>query len=157
MLASFLAEHFRAPLIDEYAREYLEKLGRPYTPEDVVTIGREQYRRIEAAADTQSGWVIADTELLVISIWLQFKYGMVPPEVELMLKTQPVDFYLLCNIDLPWEEDPLRENPNERQQLFDLYQQRLDSLGFPYHVVSGSGQQRFTNALNILNDLRLSL
>ena len=80
MLASFLAEHLRAPLIDEYAREYLEKLHRPYTPEDVVAIGREQYQRIKSAADTQSGWVIADTELLVISIWLQFKYGMVPPE-----------------------------------------------------------------------------
>ena len=157
MLASFLAEHFRAPLIDEYAREYLEKLGRPYTPEDVVTIGREQYRRIKAAADTQSGWVIADTGLLVISIWLQFKYGMVHPEVESMLKTQPVDFYLLCDIDLPWEEDPLREHPNQRQQLFELYRQRLDALQFKYAVVSGTGNKRFINALNILNDLRLSL
>ncbi|HRZ42793.1 MAG TPA: AAA family ATPase [Bacteroidales bacterium] len=157
LLAGYLAAHFRAPLIGEYAREYMDKLDRPYTQEDVAAIGREQYKRITEASGHHHEWVIADTELLVISIWLEFKYGIQHPEVESMVKTQPVDFYLLCDIDLPWEEDPLRENPNERQQLFDLYRQRLDYLKFPYKIVRGIGSQRFINALNILYDPRLSL
>ena len=31
--------------------------------------------------------------------------------------------------DIPWESDPLRENPYDRIKLFEIYKMELDNLG----------------------------
>jgi nicotinamide riboside kinase len=151
VLAEQLSSHLNGVLIAEYARDYLDQLRRPYTPIDVVNIGKEQFRRIIEASEMETPAMVADTELLVISIWLQFKYGLTDPDIEEMLQAQPFDIYLLCDTDLPWEEDPLRENPNEREALFALYQNRLNALRVPYRIVSGTGETRKNNALRMID------
>jgi NadR type nicotinamide-nucleotide adenylyltransferase len=152
-LAEALVRHFNAVLVPEYAREYLDHLGRPYDRLDVINIGRKQKELIDEACAGPAKMVIADTELMVISIWLSHKYGQSDPWVEEELLQQPFDFYLLCDVDLPWEEDPLREHPHMRQYFFDLYHQRLSELGLPFGVVQGEGEDRIRNALNLLSCL----
>ena len=41
-LCELLARHFRTAWVPEFAREYLLKLGRPYTYEDLTTIAKGQ-------------------------------------------------------------------------------------------------------------------
>jgi nicotinamide riboside kinase len=60
---------------------------------------------------------------------------------------------LLCDIDLEWEPDPLREHPDQRETLFDLYESRLKSLRFPYRIVNGKGNQRLTKAVNFVDEI----
>lgn len=152
-LTGKLGQYYRAVTVAEYAREYLENIQRPYTLEDVVAIGLGQNRRIGEAFTSEADMVVSDTELLVISIWINFKYHISDAGIEKLLAHQQFDHYLLCNTDLPWEEDPLRENPFERQQLFSLYQQKLEDLGFPYTVISGVGDDRLLNAVRVLDRL----
>jgi nicotinamide riboside kinase len=63
----------------------------------------------------------------VIKIWSEFKYGFCDPEILTLMKEQKYDLHLLADVDLPWEDDPLREHPDKRQELFDLYKAELES------------------------------
>ena len=46
-LARYLAERYHGVLVPEYAREYVEQLGRHYTREDVETIARHQIEQLK--------------------------------------------------------------------------------------------------------------
>ncbi len=155
-LSEALGIHFGAVVVPEYARSYLDVLARPYTREDVLAIARGQERMIHDAISSETAEVVvADTELLVISIWLSHKYGRSDPWVEDALKRQPFDLYLLCDVDLPWEEDPLREHPHLRSYFFGQYEQRLKELGVTYGIVRGLGEARLDCALECIHNTLL--
>ena len=144
-LARQLAEAFDASFVSEYAREYVERLDRDYTYNDVVTIAREQIRQLDA--DHSSPLVFFDTELIITKVWFEYKYGHCPDFVDEYLRLHPLDFYLLCAPDLPFEEDPVRENPNIREELFARYLELVKESGVPYFIVTGTGEQRVRNAM----------
>ena len=58
-----------------------------------------------------------------------------------LLKEQKIDHYFLCKPDIPWEPDPLRENPEDRERLFKLYERGLLEIG-AYNVLSGNIEER---------------
>jgi len=66
------------------------------------------------------------------------------------------DHYLLCKPDLPWSPDPLRESPSreERDILFNLYRNELESGKWSYSIVEGQGDERLNSAINALNGLK---
>jgi nicotinamide riboside kinase len=146
-LSEQLAAELNLPWTPEHARVYLERLGRPYVPEDVITIAKEQ------AAQWINTSFIADTEMLVCSIWYEEKTGETSSEIEQLLAQQNFDLYLLCNPDLPWEFDELRENPTDRDRLFERYMAGLDELSLPYVVINGSAENRVAVALNAVKAL----
>ena len=145
-LASYLAERFGGVLVSEYAREYLEEraseCGRAYayTHEDVLQIAEYQVQQLREISDASSGKVadevvFFDTELIITKVWLQHKYGECPRFVEEALRAYPMDVYLLCFPDLPWEPDPVRENPTLREYLFDWYEREIQALDIPYYII----------------------
>lgn len=135
------------PWTPEHARVYLGRLGRPYVPEDIIDIAKEQ------AAQWINTSFIADTEMLVCSIWYEEKTGEKSLDIEQLLTEQNFDLYLLCTPDLPWAFDELRENPTDRDRLFEQYKARLDELSLPYVVISGTTENRLEVALNAVNKL----
>ena len=70
--------------------------------------------------------LICDTNLLVIKVWLNYKYGTCPQWIIDAIKNTHYDLYLLTAIDLPWQPDHLRENPNDREELFKIYLKELE-------------------------------
>ena len=171
-LARQLAAAVGGCAVMEYAREYVEQLGRPYSYEDVVLIAREQIRQLDAYSPALSSkttgnaepdsslgekseekFVFFDTELIVTKVWFKHKYGECPAFVTKYLEQSPLDFYLLCSPDLPFVADPVRENPHIRQQLFDLYLDNIRHYQVPYAVVSGSGEARLRSALAAVGKL----
>jgi nicotinamide riboside kinase len=60
---------------------------------------------------------------------------------------------LLCDIDLPWEEDPLREHPDRRKELFDIYYRSLLNMKVDYVIISGSGDKRLERAIIAVEDM----
>lgn len=154
-LAESLAEIHGVKAVPEYAREYLSNFELPYTIDDVVKIAREQERLIEEKATTSDEILIADTELLVCKIWTTFVFGEVPECIQKAFEKQSFDLYLLCDIDLEWEADPLRENPSksERKQLFEMYRVALEQANYRYEIISGKGKIREQNALKAISAL----
>jgi NadR type nicotinamide-nucleotide adenylyltransferase len=150
-LAENLATHYRTGWVPEYAREYLEQLGRPYEQDDIVKIAAGQLHLEDSFVKSASGYLFCDTELLVTKIWSEVKYGACDPWIKTRLETHPYDLYLLCDIDLPWEYDPLREHPDRRQFLFDRYYDELSSRGFPFFVINGTGDARLHRAISFID------
>jgi len=147
MLAEHLAGHYKTIWVPETAREYLHKIGRKYKFEDIVEIAKEQLNLENKQAANARKYLFCDTDFLVTKIWSNFKYSKCDPWIERQVESHRYDLYLLCDIDLPWEDDPLRENPGQRKELFDLYYRELEKLQINFKVISGLGQDRLRNAI----------
>lgn len=147
-LAEQLATRLGWGRVGEYARQALTD-GYRYSGADVVRIGLVQHRQIQEALRS-GGSVLADTDLLTIRIWLEERFGTCPEWIRHLHRSQRPDFCLLCAPDLPWEPDPLRENPHDRERLMERHLQLLTELRIPFHIVTGIGESRTQGALNAL-------
>jgi NadR type nicotinamide-nucleotide adenylyltransferase len=152
ILAEQLARQYQTAWVPEFAREYLESIERPYEEKDILVIARGQLRGEEMKMEQARNYLFCDTELLVTKIWSEVKYQRCHPWILNNLKTNRYQLYLLCYIDLPWQYDPLREHPDQRQFLFDLYFDELKKRGFPFEVVRGTGTTRLKNAIDIISN-----
>lgn len=149
-LASTLANYWSAPLVAEQSRIYLEeRSGDPefsYAQADLLAIARKQISVEQFALAEEPEQLICDTDLLVLIVWSEVKYGNCDKWILDQFR-QGLDLgnrhYILCDWQIPWEADPLRENPDDREKLFRLYQSRLTDFGIDYTAVSGSSMQRF--------------
>ena len=146
-LAASLADYFHTAWVPEYARHYLEKHGPSYTETDIEMIARGQREAEWHMLHKAKHFLFCDTEPLVTKIWSEHAFGHCPPWIISELTANPHDFYLLCNIDLPWEVDPLREHPHHRRYFFELYRKELIALTLPFTVISGQGRERLENAI----------
>jgi len=154
-LAEKLAAQYKTSWQPEYAREYLEKNGLKYSINDLEKIAKGQHERMLQAENRNQGLVFFDTELAVIKIWYEVVFKKCPIFIEEMLAKQKVDLYLLCYPDFPWEFHPMRENPDNRDFLFELYENELKKHNFNYRIVKGKGQERLKNAINFVEEFRL--
>ncbi|MBQ4548135.1 MAG: ATP-binding protein [Bacteroidales bacterium] len=151
-LAEKLAHHYKTDFIPEYSRTYLENFAGQYTEDDVVEIAKGQYNLILEEEKKSSKILIADTEIVVCKIWVEYVFKHSNKVIDEILKQQNFDLYLLCDIDLPWVYDPLRENPNieERKELFEIYKNTLEQMKVPFEIVSGDDKVRVNNAIKII-------
>lgn len=154
-LCQQLGAHFNAKIVSEYAREYLADLHRPYDIHDVVAIAQGQQRHIESFEASQPEMLISDTEGIVNKVWCEYVFHTIPKEINNIVNSQHFDLYLLCDTDLEWAFDPMRENPNlnERKAIFALYLKALDELGANYRIISGTGQARTNKAIEAIKEM----
>ena len=154
-LAAALAAYFQEPWVPEVAREYLEKLDRPYAYEDLVQIGKQQMQLENELARGAKNYLFCDTDLRVIQVWSQHRYGKVDPWVLEELARRTYALILLCATDLPWQADPLREHPDLeiREQLFDQYLEITQQSGFSFQLISGDTLARFTDSVEAIRAL----
>lgn len=144
-LAEQLAHWLDAPLVNEAARAYLH--GRTdYDSDDVLAIARAQCAAEQAALERAAAVVVADTDLTVIQVWWEEKYGALHPWLAEALAGRTARRYLLPQPDLPWEFDPLRESPHDRERLHARYRELLAAGPFPFAEVGGLGGARLAAA-----------
>jgi NadR type nicotinamide-nucleotide adenylyltransferase len=152
-LSRQLATYFEGLCIPEYARSYVESLSRPYTYLDVLHIAGKQIKEIEDSHTRNDNYVFLDTELIITRVWLEVVYSFSPEWLNTALSNSKIDLYLLCNLDIPWIEDNIRENGGEmREKLFHIYKQLIETNGFRYRIVTGTGNLRFKNALSAIEE-----
>ncbi len=141
-LAMQLASSLGAPWLPEFARSYLD--GRvDYSEVDLERIARGQLAGELALVEASHPLVVLDTDLIVIQVWWQEKYGHVPTWVADHLRHQAPREYLLARPDLLWQADPLRESPTDRDRLFGIYRATLDVYGYAFTEIEGEGEARF--------------
>ena len=143
-LAEDLANHFGEPWVPEFAREYLEKLERPYQFEDLTEIGKGQVNLEDQLAEKAQKFIFCDTDLRVIHIWSEHRFGKTETWILEAIQRRNYDLILLTDTDLPWGPDPLREYPEleMRQYFFEKYRSLSVQSGFPFLIVSGDRAKR---------------
>lgn len=167
-LTGELAGHFACGQVSDGSREHVEELGRPYTEEDLLEMAEGHAEWFDDAplyadehwealqGDLMGGHarriepIFYDTDILNYKIWSQEKYGRVHPEIERLVRALKYDLRLLCRPDIPWEPDPLRENPHDRDRLFDIWERELKVLGAPYVIIEGDHEQRVRKAVDVV-------
>ncbi len=150
-LAKQLASHFNSDWVAEYARDYLNNLQRPYNELDLIEIAKGQINLEKEKEANSADLLFYDTDLLTIQIWSDHKYGRCDLWILEQYANRTKDLYLLCKPDLPWEPDPLRESPNQLNELFNIYKENLKALKVDFEIVDGVGEQRLKNAINLIH------
>lgn len=117
-LCAALAEHFKAPVVHEYVREYIELQQRDTCYADVEIIAREQWRREQAARALRPPLLLLDTHLLSNRQWSLALFGQSPSWIEQTLAAQCYDAVFLLSPDgLPWLADGQRCQPERADRL----------------------------------------
>ena len=160
-LCEQLSVHYGTVWCREYAREYLLKNGTDYSFDDLLTIAKGQLQLEEEAiqqvcSNTMSPeeyssdrrLLFIDTDMYVMKVWCEFVFGKCHRWILDQIVERKYDLYLLCNTDLPWVKDELREYPDleSRQKLYNIYKDIMINQPVPWVDISGSYEQRFEKA-----------
>jgi NadR type nicotinamide-nucleotide adenylyltransferase len=174
-LCTQLAAHYNTMWCPEYAREYLLKHGMNYHYDDLLTIAKgqlaleEEYElKVKSAVITNAKregkelrdvasdpLLFVDTDMYVMKVWCEFVFGKCHRFILEQIVDRKYDLYLLCNIDLPWTNDDLREYPDieSRQKLYAIYKDIMINQPTPWLEIKGSHEERLTNAIKAVDTL----
>jgi NadR type nicotinamide-nucleotide adenylyltransferase len=174
-LCEQLANHYKTEWVKEYAREYLLTNGTEYNYDNLLKIAKGQFALEKAAiqlvenkikirtennttsaANDLPEIVLIDTNMYVLKVWCEFVFEKCHPWILNQIVENSYDLYLLCDIDLPWVKDELREYPEVgiREKLYHHYKDLLINQSTPWVNISGNYQQRVEKAVNAIDSIR---
>ena len=154
-ISKLLAEHYKTVWVPEFARDYCSKLKEPCTWQDEINMFRGQLDLEKHLQPQANKILICDTTFITVKIWSDHMFGKAPQEVLDELPRHPYDLYLLMDIDLPWEHDPLRDFPDLREHFMQVWHQELKALNANYTVISGNNAKRLQNAIRAIDSFLL--
>lgn len=172
-LCQELAEHYNTAWCPEYAREYLLKHGTNYTYNDLLTIAKGQIaleEKLESGVRIRESGersrpdspftihhspLFVDTDMYVMKVWCEFVFGKCHRYILDQIAKRKYDLYLLCNIDLPWVKDELREYPDleTREKLYLIYQDSMVNQTVSWTDISGNYEERLQKAIGAVDKL----
>jgi nicotinamide riboside kinase len=90
----------------------------------------------------------------VIEVWSAYKYESVSSYISSLLQEDLFDLHILCKPDIPWDPDPLRENPEDRDFLFERYIAALEKHHKNYIIVEGSSDKRIEKSIKSIHRIQ---
>jgi NadR type nicotinamide-nucleotide adenylyltransferase len=157
-LCEQLADHYQTFWCPEFAREYLLEHGTDYSYDDLLTIAEGQVTLEEKfvqfaignkqLAAPEAYPLFIDTNMYVMKVWCEFVFGKCHQYILDQISKRKYDLYFLCNVDLPWTHDELREYPDieTRQKLYQIYKDIMTNQTVPWFEISGDSEKRFETA-----------
>jgi NadR type nicotinamide-nucleotide adenylyltransferase len=150
-LARLLAQRHRAEWVPEAARRFAERVARPLTAADVDPIAREHVALADAAAARAAAdghrLLVTDTDLLSTVVYARHYYGRAARWIEDAERRRRADLYLLCDVDVPWEPDGVRDRPADRAAMFAEFERALLRRRANVAIVRGTWAERSATAL----------
>ncbi len=158
-LCKQLADHYQTKWVPEYAREYLVQNGTNYSFDDLLTIAKgqinseEMYIKEMATVPDKSKFLFIDTDMHVMKVWCEFVYNKCHRFILEQIAERKYDLYLVCNTDLPWIRDELREyrDIETRQRLFKIYLDTMINQTVPWVEISGTDEERTQKAIQAID------
>ena len=157
-LCEQLSAHFNCTWCPEFAREFLLRKGNRYDYDDLLEIARGQVqmedRSIEES-ESRHPFLFIDTDMYVMKVWAEFVFGKCHRYILEQAAQRRYDLYLLCNTDLPWVKDELREYPDleTRKILFNIYKDIMVNQDTPWVEIKGLEEERFSIAKDAIQTL----
>jgi len=152
-LGKSLAQKYQCPLLEEQARPYLKNLDAEYSVKDILRIGELQKEALELELQKDTHLVIMDTWVYVLMIWSKVRFGKIPTIFSDWKNSIAIDLFVLCQPEFSWEPDPLREHPNNREQLFTLYLDALVHDHANFEIANGDISNRVTQITERIDSL----
>ena len=157
-LSKHLARHYNSVWVREFAREYLQDKWnnerKTCESSDLLPIAIGQMKLENDLAKKTNSVLICDTDLLETKVYSEAYYsGVCDPILEKYAVENTYDLYFLTYIDTPWEEDDLRDKPDERLQMFKAFETALIKYNRPYVLLKGDRQERLNTAVKHIDKL----
>ena len=160
-LATQLAEYYKTVWVPEFARDYLqEKLdsGRGICDiDDMLPIAYGQTKLENDGASIANKYLFCDTNLLVTKVFSELYYNFCDSLLDKAARAHQYDLFFLTDIDVPWEDDGLRDSPDGRESVFEVFKQSLIDNKKPFITISGNKEIRLKKAVAIIGDLTMAL
>ena len=157
-LSRQLARYYNSVWVPEYAREYLQKKWndqrKTCEPHDLLPIALGQMKLENELAQKTDSVLICDTDLLETKVYSEAYYaGTCDPVLHKYAVENSYDIYFLTYIDVPWEEDDLRDKPREREYMFNAFETALITYNKPYVLLKGNKHERLKTAIHHIDQL----
>ena len=179
-LCEQLAQHYNTMWCPEFAREYLLTHGMDYDFDDLLYIAKGQIAMEDEYIGMASGKLVEvsgegmpnqqrphspltthysplfiDTDMYVMKVWSEFVFGNCHQWILDQIIERKYDLYLLCNVDLPWVKDELREYPDleNRAKLYNIYEDIMINQSVPWIDISGDTDERLQKAITAVDAL----
>ena len=157
-MAKRLAKHYNTVWVPEYAREYLQRkwdeTKEICTLDDLLPIAEGQMASENNLAKMANKVLICDTDILVTKVYSEAYFdGYVHPQLESYAIKNKYHLYFLTDIDVPWVADDLRDRPDQRQHMFNLFKASLKKYHRSFILLSGDKNKRFLTATHHIDKL----
>ena len=149
-LAHRLGQHFSAPVAEEFVRDYAAERGGTLGFADHGPIAHGQIASEDAAIARASTLVILDTDLVSTVVYCEHYFGRCPAWIEKEARARAAQLYVLLKPDIPWIADGVRDRGDRRDEMHDLFKQKLDDMGLRYVDIGGDRDERFTGAVRAI-------
>lgn len=155
-LSEMLARHYNTVWVPEFARDYLQNKWnnerKTCEHKDLIPIAIGQMNLENNLAKKADRVLICDTDLLETKVYSENYYGgFVDPKLDHAALQNHYDLYLLTYIDTPWEADDLRDRPEQRQEMFDAFENALIEGKRPFITLKGDVINRLNKAINAID------
>ena len=160
-LCQQLSAHYKTGWIKEYAREYLLANGTDYTFENLLDVAKGQIIKEDSGVQglmnntdfIDSKLIFIDTDMYVMKVWCEFVFDKCHHWILNTIAERKYDLYLLCNVDLPWVKDELREYPDlaNREKLYHHYKDIMVNQQVPWIDINGNYEERLQKAIDGVN------
>ncbi len=157
-LSRQLSRYYNTVWVPEYAREYLQNKWnnerKTCENHDLLPIAEGQMRLENELAKKADKVLICDTDLLETKVYSEEYYGgFVDPKLDKAAIENSYDLYFLTYIDTPWEEDDLRDRPEQRLEMFKAFESALKKYNRPYLLLKGDKETRLAAATKAIDEL----
>ncbi len=160
-LAQQLAQHFGTVWCPEYLRVYLET--RVYVggvanndfsvePSDLVGLVVGQMAFEKNLEPFAKNYMFLDTSVLTLKIYWDLYFGFSPKWLHELIDRHVYPLYLLTYPDTPWVADGMRDLPNKRFELFELFRAELQKRQVYFYEIQGLAEQRLQNAIHCIQE-----
>jgi NadR type nicotinamide-nucleotide adenylyltransferase len=149
-LARRLAEHYGAELVPEFVRDYAATKGAPLDFNDHGPIARGQMALEDAAIARGGKIIVQDTDLLSTVLYCDHYFGKCPPWIVAKARERKPDLYLLCDVDVPWTADGVRDRGHIREAMQALFRAAVEASGVPFVTLSGDIETRLKQAIAVI-------
>ena len=154
-ICAALADALDTVWVPEFARQFLDNLGRSYEEADLLHIADGQLLSENSLLPQARKILFCDTDLHVLKTWSHERYGRCNRRILEAIAVRSYDAYLLTYPDLLWTPDPQREHPDpkDRLRLWHHYHDAVQASGLPWTGLRGAHETRVQKALQFIASL----
>jgi nicotinamide riboside kinase len=168
-LAAAVGRHYGVEVVPEFVRAFAEQKGGTIEFSDHGAIARGQMAledefigratRVVSADPASAGLpaspalVIQDTDLLSTVVYCRHYFGRCPEWIEDAAFERRPDLYLLCNTDVPWLADGVRDRGHMREEMQQLFESAVAASHAASANISGAPDIRLARAIDIIDQL----
>src|SRR5690625_693519 len=156
-LAKQLAAHYNTNWVPEYMRTYLE--NKTVVPgeeivayDEIDNIAHAQISSDNTPIKTASKLLCCDTKLLELQVHAEHYYGKCPRTLATYARKNKYELDILTDIDVPWQADEMRDRPENREEMFALFEQKLIDYNLPYITIKGNESERLKQAISYIDN-----